>query len=743
MVFGCRESTRGLDTSATAPKPTSRRHVRHTMSTVLTLTRAHYEGALVQPPHAHDALQISMLLTGRVEETVGGTTHDAAPLHVAVKDAGLEHANRWAEGGTTLLRLEAPGESLASLTGRPTAPTWRWRFDPVAIRAFLRLAANVNAEGVIEGDTDGSDLLAALVAEPRDTPSGTPPRWLTDVIERLVAEWTPRLDTGVIATWAHVHPVYLARCVRRWYSVSVGDLLRRLLAWRMHRRLALCTIPCTLSLLSAAALPAQSASRMADTMLVRAVDSLVQHAVVRGITPGFGLAIVRDGHVLARRAFGLANASRDIRATPHTRWYLASTSKSLTGFAMALLADRGTLPFSTSVRDALPGSTWHDGVVVDALTIAQLLSHTHNLTDNVIVVSSAFTGAIPEPQWPSLLASVPPARRPALIYSNFGYNVAGMILDRRTPGGWRAFLDSAVLHPAGMRHTTAQVSSVPPALLAMPHDYASLGFTTLPFEKRDQTMHAAGGHVATLDDLARWVQIQLDSGVVDGRRVFPATAVRLAHTLIAAHTESRGKRYAYFDRDGWSAGWDVGRYDGEPMVSRFGGYATMRSHLSFLPERRIGVVAMSNGGLGSSLTDVVAAYIYDLDRGRPDAATRAWTRVDSLHTSLSESRRAALLADSQARTQERTPPGVPIGTLLGRYTSPELGTLTIVRNGPSIAVRWGVLAAPVRTVDAADGTYRVAGGGTEFSLRFEWSGDAGRSPATAAVVNGSVMRRVK
>ena len=208
MVFGCRERSRGLDTSAPAPKPTSRRHVRHTMSTVLTLTRAHYEGALVQPPHAHDALQISMLLTGRVEETVGGTTHDAAPLHVAVKDAGLEHANRWAEGGTTLLRLEAPGKSLASLTGHPTAPTWRWRFDPTAIRAFLRLAASVNAEGVIDGDTDGSDLLAALVAEPRDTPSGTPPRWLTDVIERLVAEWTPRLDTGVIATSAHVHPVY-------------------------------------------------------------------------------------------------------------------------------------------------------------------------------------------------------------------------------------------------------------------------------------------------------------------------------------------------------------------------------------------------------------------------------------------------------------------------------------------------------------------------------------------------------
>jgi AraC family transcriptional regulator len=197
------------------------------MSFTLTLTRSHYAGALVQPPHAHDALQISMLLTGRVEETVAGTTHAAAPLHVAVKDAGLEHANRWAEGGATVLRLEAPGESLVSLTGHPAAPTWRWRFDPVAIRAFLRLAVHVHPERVIAGDTDGTDLLAVLVAEPRDMPNGTPPRWLTDVIERLVAEWTPTLDTGAIAAWAGVHRVYLARCVRRWYGLSVGDILRR------------------------------------------------------------------------------------------------------------------------------------------------------------------------------------------------------------------------------------------------------------------------------------------------------------------------------------------------------------------------------------------------------------------------------------------------------------------------------------------------------------------------------------
>lgn len=197
------------------------------MSAPLTLHRASYTGALVQPPHQHDALQLSMVLTGGVEETVGGVTHTGAPLHIAVKDAGVAHANRWAPGGARLVRLEAHGQSLAQLTGTPEAPVWRWRFDPPAIRAFLRLTAR-NAESTASTNcSDTVDLLAALVARPDACAHGVPPRWLVEVIEQLTAEWTPQLDTATLASRAGVHPVYLARCVRRWYGVSVGDLLRR------------------------------------------------------------------------------------------------------------------------------------------------------------------------------------------------------------------------------------------------------------------------------------------------------------------------------------------------------------------------------------------------------------------------------------------------------------------------------------------------------------------------------------
>ncbi len=197
------------------------------MPCLLTLRHVDYTGALRQPRHVHDALQISMLLRGGVEEMVGRVSHEGAALHIATKDSGLAHANHWARGRSRLVRLEARDESLGHLAAADAAPAWRWRFDPVAIRAFLRLASRPDGTEVSADAADCCDLLAALVARPVAHDARTPPIWLAEVVRDLEASWTPTLDTAVLAHRANVHPVYLARCVRRWYGVSVGDLLRR------------------------------------------------------------------------------------------------------------------------------------------------------------------------------------------------------------------------------------------------------------------------------------------------------------------------------------------------------------------------------------------------------------------------------------------------------------------------------------------------------------------------------------
>src|SRR5688572_31235338 len=416
----------------------------------------------------------------------------------------------------------------------------------------------------------------------------------------------------------------------------------------------------------------QAQDRPTPAVIARAADSLAARAVREGLTPAIGVAIAMDGRVLYAKSHGMVDVTAGIRADDRTLWYVASTSKSFTGFGIALLADRGEIRIDAPITTLLPGVAWHPGARATQLTLGHFLSHTHNLNDDAVVQSAAFTGAIPEARWPRLVALAIPTGTNDLVYSNFGYNVAAMVIDRGRKEGWRRYLEDAVYRPAGLGDTHTRVSGLEDRI-AKPHRLLANGqYVTERFQKTNLTMNSAGGHVATLSDLARWTIVQMDSGRIDGKQVFPKSAVARSHQLIARQTRDQAKRFAFFDREGWGAGWDIGSYEGERMISRFGGYHSTRSHLGFLPQRRIGVVVMSSGGL-SALTDIVAAFAYDLEAGRPDARKRAEERMSELRKRFAMSRTNIATQDSIRAARQLQPLGRPLSDFAGVYEEPSLG----------------------------------------------------------------------
>jgi CubicO group peptidase (beta-lactamase class C family) len=456
------------------------------------------------------------------------------------------------------------------------------------------------------------------------------------------------------------------------------------------------------------------------------VDSLSARAIADKIAPALGVAVTMDGKTILAKSYGLADVTAGIPADDNTLWYLASTSKSFTGFGISLLADKGVLSFNTPITKLLPGVKWNPEVHADSLTLARFLSHTHYINDQAVVSSAAFTGAIPESRWPDLIQLAGPNPTHDLVYSNFGYNVAAMVIDRLRPEGWRKYLEKNVNEPAGLHQTFMRISGIDPKRIAQPGDFTAAGkYVTAPFQKSDRTMNSAGGHISTVHDLARWTIVQMDSGVIDGKRVFPKGAVVLSQTLIAKHTRDQSKKFAFFDREGWGAGWDIGSYEGERMVSRFGSYAQTRSHLSFLPGRRIGVVAMSTGG-PSVVTDVIAAYAYDLEAGRPDAAERAESRMNDLRKAVVGASLGIARQDSTRAARQTQPLQHPWEDFEGTYAEPAYGTVVFKMCGGKLQYRWGDLYGPVEIYDASKNQMRViiAGSGNVATFSFPQTGAA-------------------
>lgn len=492
-----------------------------------------------------------------------------------------------------------------------------------------------------------------------------------------------------------------------------------------------------LTLASSTSMAAQS--RPDAVTIARAVDSLVAQAIHAGLSPALGVAIAMDGRVVYSRSHGMADATAGIAADDRTLWYVASTSKSYTGFGIALLADNGEIRISAPITSLLPGVRWHSGARADQLTLGHFLSHTHNLNDNAVVQSAAFTGAIPEKDWPALVEMATPTGTNDLVYSNFGYNVAAMVIDRRRPEGWKRFLEAAVFTPARLTETYHRVSGLDPRRIARPHRLLADGrYATEPFMKTNATMNSAGGHLATLSDLARWTIVQMDSGRIDGRQVFPKSAVALSHQLIARQTRDQARRFGFFDREGWAAGWDIGAYEGERMVSRFGGYHSTRSHVGFLPNRRIGVVAMSTGGLGSSLTDVVAAFAYDLEAGRPDARARAYARLSDLRARRPQAARSVVTSDSTRAARQKQPLPRPLSDYTGRFSEPSFGEVTFRLREGRLEFSWGVVNGPAEIFDASRGQMRIEIAGSGIPVTFVFGGSG---PAASVQLQGITFGR--
>lgn len=79
----------------------------------------------------------------------------------------------------------------------------------------------------------------------------------------------------------------------------------------------------------------------ADSAVAQDLDAFIESVMAANLTPGLAVAVVRGADVLYAKGFGYADRERKLRVNADTLFYIASTTKSFTALAAALLASRG------------------------------------------------------------------------------------------------------------------------------------------------------------------------------------------------------------------------------------------------------------------------------------------------------------------------------------------------------------------------------------------------------------------
>jgi len=300
------------------------------------------------------------------------------------------------------------------------------------------------------------------------------------------------------------------------------------------------------------------------------VDALMQD--YDGDVPGAAVLVVRDGKALVHKGYGLADVDARVPVTPATNFRLASVSKQFTATAILLLEHDGRLHLDDPVQRWLPALPQSN------ITLRQVLTHTSGLLDYEDLMDPADTRQVHDSDVLQLLSTQDKtyfAPGTSYRYSNSGYALLALIVERASGKRYADFLRERIFQPVGMTNTVAYENGISTVAHRAFGNSEENGQWTRTDQSTTSAVLGDGGIYSSIDDLQRW-----DAALYDDR-LLPQATWKQAFTPYT-DTDDPTVRYGF----GWRITGDTLWHSGETMG--------FRNVIVREPSKKLTVVVLTN-----------------------------------------------------------------------------------------------------------------------------------------------------
>ncbi len=322
------------------------------------------------------------------------------------------------------------------------------------------------------------------------------------------------------------------------------------------------------------------------------VDSTVAALIRAGNLPGAALVIVHGDQIVHVRGFGAADGSgRPI--TPDTPFFIGSTAKSLTAFAVMQLVDAGRIDLDAPVIRYLPWFKLRDSVQSSKITVRHLMTHRSGIPESAcseFLADRTIDPAASEAQirW---LAGVQPSG-PAgskWSYCNLNFTIAGLVIEAASGLSLAEYFRSRVFGPLDMRHSHTEWADAALDGLAQGYQYFfGLRFRSEMPANRGGLAH--GYYIMSATDVGHFLIAELNQGRYLDRQVLSPGAMAERHRGQVAVVEGRKN----------TIGWMEYTFKGTTALDHGGSLPTYQSRFMVFPKDGWAVGLLSNGNGGSS-----------------------------------------------------------------------------------------------------------------------------------------------
>ncbi|UIJ46113.1 serine hydrolase [Sphingomonas cannabina] len=422
------------------------------------------------------------------------------------------------------------------------------------------------------------------------------------------------------------------------------------------------------------------------------VDPLVQEFMTGFEVPGIAVAIVRAGQPPFLKGYGVRTLGKPGAVDAHTRFGIASNSKSFTAACLAILADEGRLGWEDPVVKHLPEFRMHDPAVTQMMTVRDLLVHRSGLPLGAGDLMYFPASARPAGDVLKALPYLTPDKgfRAGYAYDNILYIVAGLLIERVSGKSWRDFVATRIMAPLGMADAVPSRELLRTDNVAGRH--ARLGPPVRGMGRQqvvgpDETpaIDAAGGINASVGDVAKWLTVQLAHGQLpDGKRLWSeaqAAEMWKPQTIIGSSDGPTPDNPTRAVTQSYALGWFVSDYRGERLVAHDGGLTGQVTRTAMLPARGIGVVVLSN--VEDPVSIAIRNAMLDHVMGAP---AFDWSAAYAKRIEASQAAALKELGAGGVDTPPAGGPSLPLAAYAGRYRDPWYGDVVVTEQGGKLAI---------------------------------------------------------
>jgi CubicO group peptidase (beta-lactamase class C family) len=307
--------------------------------------------------------------------------------------------------------------------------------------------------------------------------------------------------------------------------------------------------------------------------------------VASGKLPGAVVLIQQHGRPVYLKTFGVRDIQTRLSMTPDTIFALHSMTKPVTSFAVMMLIGAGKLSLDDPVAKYIPSFAEMKVAVESSggqgepslefvpaqrlLTIRDLLSHTSGIGFEFVggkwareIYSEArlYDGNFDNMEFARRISRLPLTHQPGTLW-RYGHstNVLGRIIEIVSGQTLYHFMKQQIFDPLGMKHTKFVLETPEErTLMAEPLP----GDTILVERERNRRRHpewesGSGGLVSTATDFARFAQMILNGGELEGKRYLSPAAFKEMTTDHVGPGSGIGRDYFYFPGDGFGFGYGL------------------------------------------------------------------------------------------------------------------------------------------------------------------------------------------